>query len=156
MPKLSKKQRVDAENALIVKREDYVGVLKKIIADGLCPFCEEHLSKYHTQPIIYKSKYWIVSKNAWPYEGTKFHFLLIVRPHVEAIEQLSPSMWTDLQKLHKKIVTDHNIQGASFLLRSGNTKFTGASVSHLHAHLITGSKRNKSTKNISTLVGFKK
>ncbi len=156
MPKPPRKQRVDAENASIVKRDEYTHALKKIIADGLCPFCEEHLSTYHTQPILHRSKYWIITKNAWPYEGTKFHFLFIAVPHIESTEYIPPLMWTDLHKLYRTLIEKYSIRGASLLIRSGDTKLTGASVNHLHGHIISGSKRNKNSKRIETLVGFKK
>ncbi|MFA6969651.1 MAG: HIT domain-containing protein, partial [Candidatus Paceibacterota bacterium] len=139
------KQRVDARNATIVKRSDYAQTLDAIITGGFCPFCEEHLIKHHRQPLEYKNKHWLVTKNSWPYEGSRYHFLFITRSHVEATEDLSPVMWADLQKLYRKVVREKNIKGATLLLRSGDTKTTGASVNHLHAHLIVGSPRTKNT-----------
>jgi len=150
------KQRVDARNATIVKRSDYAQTLDAIIAGGFCPFCEEHLFKHHRQPLEHKNKHWLVTKNSWPYEGSRYHFLFISRAHIEATEDLSPMMWADLQKLYRKVVREKNIKGATLLLRSGETRFTGASVNHLHAHLITGSPRTKKTEPIKAVVGFKK
>ncbi|MCR4275927.1 MAG: HIT domain-containing protein [Candidatus Parcubacteria bacterium] len=152
----SKKQRVDAENANIVKRSDYTRTLNAIIAGGFCPFCEKHLFKHHRQPIMYKSKHWLVTKNAWPYKGSRFHFLFITRKHVEATEGIAPTAWNDLQKQYRKLIKENNIQGATLMIRSGDTRFTGASVNHLHAHLIVGSLRTENTKPIKAPVGFKK
>ena len=151
-----KKQQVDTKNATIVKRGNYAHILKKIIADGLCPFCEKHLSTYHTEPILYRSKYWLITKNAWPYEGTKFHFLCIAIPHIEATEHIPSLMWGDLLKLYGKLVKEHAIKGATLVLRSGDTTYTGASVNHLHGHIISGSKRTRNSRKIEALVGFKK
>lgn len=152
----SKKRQVDAKNAAIIKRSDYAKTLDVIIAGGFCPFCEEHLFKHHQQPLIYKSKHWLVTKNSWPYQGSRFHFLFITRSHVEATEEMSPAAWTDLQKLYKKLIRENDIKGATLMIRSGDTRFTGASVNHLHAHLVTGSPRTKKTSPIKALVGFKK
>ena len=151
-----KKRQVDAKNAAIMKRSDYAQTLDAIIAGGFCPFCEEHLFKHHQRPLIYKSKHWLVTENAWPYKGSRFHFLFITREHVEATEDLSPAAWTDLQKLYKKLVLENDIKGATLMIRSGDTRFTGASVNHLHAHLVTGSPRTKNTKPIKVPVSFKK
>lgn len=42
------------------------------------------------------------------------------------------------------------------MIRSGDTKITGASVNHLHAHLIVGVQRTNKTRLVNALVGFKK
>lgn len=151
-----KKRKVDTDNANVAKRGDYTKTLDAIIAGGFCPFCEEHLFKHHSRPLIYKSKYWLITENAWPYKGSRFHFLFITRPHIEATEDMPPAMFTDLQKLYRKLIEENGIKGATLMIRSGDTKLTGASVNHLHAHLIAGSPRTKTTKPIKALVGFEK
>lgn len=152
----SRKQTVDVGNALVVPRDDYEEVLRSIIVKGFCPFCEEHLFKHHRQPLLYRSKHWLVTKNSWPYKGTRYHFLFIPRTHVEATEDVSPAIWADLQKIYRKVIQENVIKGASLLIRSGNTNLTGASVNHLHAHLVVGSPRTKKSKPIKALVGFEK
>ena len=105
---------------------------------------------------MYTSKYWLVTKNNWPYKGSKHHLLFITRDHIEATQDLSPAAWTDLQKLYKKVISEGAIKGATLMLRSGDTKITGATVNHLHAHLVVGSPRTKNTEPIRALVGFAK
>ncbi len=153
---LSKKRRVDTKNAEVVKRIDYVRALSSIVAGGFCPFCEEHLFKHHQRPLIYKGRHWLVTENAWPYEGAQLHFLFIARVHVEKTEDLSLAMWAELHKLYCKLVKRYRFKGAALLMRSGDTKTTGATVNHLHAQLIVGSRRTKGTKPIKALVGFNK
>lgn len=150
------KKKVDVQNASIVKRTDYANTLTTIIAGGFCPFCEEHLAQHHQQPIVYKTPHWLVTKNNWPYTGTRFHYLFIARTHVERTEDLSHAAWADLQKVYRKLIRTHNLSGATLMIRSGDTKVTGASVNHLHAHLVVGTQRTKGTKRINALVGFKK
>lgn len=152
----SKKRQVDTKNAAIVKRNDYAQTLNAIIAGGFCPFCEEHLSKHHKRPIIHKTKHWLVTENAWPYKGSRFHFLFITRLHVEATEDIPPAVWADLQKLYRTLIKENNIKGATLMIRSGDTKYTGASVNHLHAHLVTGSPYTKNTIPIKVPVSFRK
>lgn len=151
-----KKQRVDAENAAIVKRGDYTQTLAEIIEAGFCPFCEKYLFRHHRRPVLYKSRHWIVTENAWPYKGSRFHFLFIAVPHIETTEDMPSVMWKDLQKLYRKLVRENDMKGATLMIRSGDTRITGASVNHLHAHLVTGTRRTKNTKPIEALVGFKK
>lgn len=151
-----KKKQVDTENAAVVRRGDYAKILKEIMDGGFCPFCEEHLFKHHRRPLLLRSKYWIVTENAWPYSGSRFHFLFIARLHVEATENVSPIMWADLQKAYRTLIKKNKMDGATLMIRSGNTKITGASVSHLHANLIAGVNRTQNTKPIKALVSFKK
>lgn len=151
-----KKQRVDTRNATVVKRTAYANTLNKIVAGGFCPFCEEHLFKHHRQPLIYRSRHWLVTENAWPYKGVRLHFLFITRTHIEKTEDISPAGWLELHKLYKKLMERHRLTGATLMIRSGDTKITGASVNHLHAHLVIGAARTKKTKPIKALVGFKR
>lgn len=151
-----KKKRVDTANATVVKRGDYAEILKEIMDSGFCPFCEEHLFKHHRRPLLLRSKYWLVTENAWPYKGSRFHFLLIARLHIEATEEMSPLMWRDLQKTYHALVKKSKLAGATLMIRSGDTRITGASVNHLHAHLIVGVKRTRDTKPIKALVSFRK
>src|SRR6266446_3278206 len=50
---------VDVQNARTRARGDYAQALAKIEADGLCPFCEAHLPKHHTKPILFGNAHWI-------------------------------------------------------------------------------------------------
>lgn len=151
----SKKEHVDVENAEIVKREEYVKVLEKIVKEGMCPFCEEHLMNHHTEPILHKGEHWLVTKNAWPYEGTKHHFLLISRTHIENIEDISSDAWTELHKHWGTLKKEHSFEGGTFFVRSGNIKMTGATVRHLHANIVVGKKRDDKTESVRTVIGFK-
>ncbi len=149
-----KKQRVDTKNAEIVKRSAYVRTLNAIVAAGFCPFCEKHIFKHHRRPLIYKGRYWLVTENAWPYAGVQFHFLFITRQHIEATEEMFAPAWSELQKLYKKLVKKNKMKGATLMIRSGDTRLTGASVNHLHAHLVAGSPRNKKSKPVNALISF--
>lgn len=146
--------QVDVENSQIAPRKDYTETLKEIVAQGFCPFCEEHLLKHHRKPILFRSESWLVTENSWPYEGTRHHFLCIALPHVEKIED-SPTLLTDLQRVYERIVTTYNMDGATLMIRSGNTRVTGASVAHLHAHVIVGKEREQKSEPLRAVVGYK-
>lgn len=153
---MKKACEVDVENSKVIERSGYTQTLEEIIAGGFCPFCEEHLFKHHQRPLLFKSRHWLVTENSWPYKGSRHHILFIVRKHIERTEDLSPAVWSDLQKVYRSLVTQYRLKGATLMMRSGNTRFTGASVSHLHAHLVVGSPRTRITKPIRALVSFRK
>lgn len=116
--------------------DHYERVIKEIAEHKVCPFCKEHLSKYHKNPILIEGKYWLATNNMYPYKNTINHVIFINKEHIEHMEEISGDSWVELQEQVKKISDERNIVGGTFLIRFGNTNYTGASVSHLHAHLI--------------------
>lgn len=145
---------VDIENAGVVPRDDYQKVLEQIIAEGQCPFCEQHLMRHHREPILWKSSHWIVTRNAWPYVGTSNHFLLIAREHVERIEDMSREAQAAFFDEYARIIDEFSLIGATVLWRSGSSEMTGASVHHLHAQIVVGHPRTSQSEAITALVGF--
>jgi diadenosine tetraphosphate (Ap4A) HIT family hydrolase len=146
---------VDVQNASTRARGDYAQALAKIEADGICPFCEAHLAAHHKNPILFGNAHWMVTENAWPYDGTRHQFLLIHRDHVESAEELPSGAWESLGSAYRQLVNEYRIEGAVLILRTGKTDFTGASVAHLHAQVISGGRREADSELIRALVGFK-
>jgi diadenosine tetraphosphate (Ap4A) HIT family hydrolase len=72
----------------------------------------------------------------YPYVGAKHHVLLIHREHIEDMSELSPEAWAELQQVVLELCKERGITGGGFIMRFGETKYTGASVTHLHAHLV--------------------
>ncbi len=151
-----RKKVVDVANAQIAARHSYTSTLQDIQTEGFCPFCDNNLTKHHKKPILRRNTHWIVTTNAWPYEGSRYHFLFISREHIDSIEKLSPATWADLQKQLTFLRKKYDFKGGSLIIRSGETKLTGASVTHLHGHFIVGSKRTLASSEIRAVIGFKK
>jgi diadenosine tetraphosphate (Ap4A) HIT family hydrolase len=146
---------VDVQNARTRAQGDYARALAKIDEDGVCPFCAAHLPTHHKKPIMFRNTHWIVTENAWPYDGTRHQFLIINRDHIESAEELASGAWEALGAAYRRLVQEYRLDGAALLLRTGMTDFTGASVAHLHAQLICGSRREADSELIRALVGFK-
>ena len=115
------------------------GGYDKVIADiaekNVCPFCPEYLLEFHKNPIE-RRKYWIVTDNMYPYAPAKHHKLIIHTEHIDHISKIIPEAWTELYEIVQELVEKNVIAGGTFLMRFGETKFTGASVTHLHANLL--------------------
>lgn len=150
---MAKRKYVDVEAA--GDRSDYVAVLKKILRDGVCPFCPETF-KYHTRPILRSGKYWLVTENFAPYAGTKHHFLLLHKKHIEHVEAVTPAAWTELLSHIKWVSKKYRFPGGAFFMRFGDKQYNGASVTeHVHAQLFIGSPRSKRTEPIMVTLGYK-
>lgn len=131
----------------------YGDVISQIQKDGVCPFCPESLAKYHKNPILKEGKFWLLTDNMYPYEGAKYHVLLIHKTHVTTFAEISEEAWYELDGFIKNFTEEHGIPGGTFIMRFGDTRYTGASVSHLHANLISPDGEDKDRKPIMARVG---
>jgi len=110
-------------------------VFEEIIKDGVCPFCRNHLSKYH-KPQIHERVYWLVTENQWPYKGAKKHTLIILRRHEEDISSLKYNEWLELLSILKEVSKEEGVSGGAIGMRFGDTLSSGATVNHIHAHIV--------------------
>lgn len=117
---------------------EQVALMKKIQADGVCPFCWGNLEKYHPKPVLKKTEWWLMTENMSPYGNIPTHYIFIYKNHVTALSEISPEGYADLFKLIATIETEQQLVGGTFMIRFGKPTYTGGSVSHLHAHLISG------------------
>lgn len=138
------------------RTEEQKNLMAKIESDGVCPFCAEHFKKYHPNPILKETDNWFVTTNMSPYEGTKYHFLFVYKPaHITKPEEMANTAAEDLLALLRWVTKEYKIEGGSFFMRFGNTAYTGGSVEHLHAQLITGEKQSDDGEAIRVKLGWK-
>ncbi|OHA63540.1 MAG: hypothetical protein A2842_01825 [Candidatus Wildermuthbacteria bacterium RIFCSPHIGHO2_01_FULL_48_25] len=128
-----RKSVVSVKNA---RKGEYKKVIKEIHQKGKCPFCPENFL-YHKNPILKKGKLWFLTKDSWPYKHTKHHFLIIGTKHKEKFSQLKQEDFKEVAELANFAIAKYKIQGGAVAVRFGDTNFTGASVAHLHFHIIT-------------------
>ncbi len=122
------------------RHDDQRNVMEGIAQDGVCPFDEEYLAKYHKQPILRRGTYWVLTLNQWPYEHTRVHLLAIARQHVESIDELNAGAGEELFDHLRWAIKEYNIDFGGLAMRFGDVKHNGASVNHLHAHFIVPDK----------------
>ena len=118
------------------REEEQVQVMEEIIETGECPFCMEHLDKYHRTPVLKETDHWIITRNAWPYENTRDHFLLILKTHKESLGELSPEEGADYFQLIAWAEQEFEIPGGGLAMRFGDTNYSAGTVKHIHAQLI--------------------
>ena len=144
---------VNEENTGYRPDNVYGNVIAKIKEDGVCPFCEKNLPNYHKKPILKKGKYWLLTDNMYPYEGAKYHLLFVHREHIDHLRKMTTEAWAELYELVEEAIKERNIKGGAFLMRFGETSYTGASVTHLHANLIVADPSREGSRPIMTRLG---
>lgn len=130
-------------------------VMEQIKKDNVCPFCEVHFLKYHTRPIIKKGKHWILTENFAPYDGARHHLLAVSRKHVQSFVELSAPARAEMFALFAAESKKRDIKGGTVFMRFGDTDYTGGSVQHLHAQLVSGAKRGAGKEMLLTTISYK-
>ncbi len=133
---MKKKKVVDPRYA---RKGEYKDVIETIDKGGKCPFCPDNF-KYHKHPVLKRHGNWFITKISWPYENHKFHFIIVREKHGENISELTANDMNAILLLVKWAVNKFKIKGGAIAMRFGETSYTGATVCHLHAHLIVPKK----------------
>jgi diadenosine tetraphosphate (Ap4A) HIT family hydrolase len=133
----------------------YTDVINKIADQKVCPFCPDQLANFHKNPIDERT-HWLITDNMYPYKPHKNHLMFIHKNHIQHIAEISPEAWAELGEIIREQTAKRDLAGGTFYLRFGDTRFTGASVTHLHANIIQSDPEDPSydqTKGIMTRVG---
>ena len=132
---------------------EYEEVINEIETKGKCPFCPENF-KYHKDPILKRNGTWFLTKDSWPYKNSKYHFLIINKTHKEFFKELTTKDWESLRVLTNWAVKKYKLNGGAFALRFGDPNYTGATVYHMHAHIINPKlDKNKKSRTVNFPVG---
>jgi ATP adenylyltransferase len=150
MPFMAVKKGSKVVNTRFAKSAEYKAVLNTIAGTKLCPFCPDNF-RYHKNPILKQSAGWLLTESSWPYKNAKKHFLIISLKHKEKLSQLSASDMSAILNLGTWAVKKFKLKGGALAMRFGDTNYTGASVSHIHAHLI---HPNLNKKGVAETVNF--
>ncbi|HEY8992555.1 MAG TPA: HIT domain-containing protein [Candidatus Microsaccharimonas sp.] len=118
------------------RREDQREVMETINDNKECPFCEDNLHKYHKVPILRQGEHWTFTDNQWPYEHTQYQFLAIARQHLQTLSELPPGSFDELLGHFQWAEQEFQVAYGGLAMRFGDIRQTGATVNHLHAHMI--------------------
>jgi ATP adenylyltransferase len=118
--------------------DDQLAEMQRLEAEGTCLFCPDGLRQHAADRILHESGSWFVILNKFPYRGTKLHLLIIPREHVGDMADLHPAaqsdFWSVLSLTRERFELSHYGLG----IRNGDCRFTGATIAHLHAHVLVG------------------
>jgi diadenosine tetraphosphate (Ap4A) HIT family hydrolase len=110
--------------------------MEGIQARGECPFCPDNLHKTHTEPLLIQGEHWTLTPSRWPYASAQTHLLAIAAYHAETLSDLKPGAFDELQEQFVWAQHEYDIKSGGLAMRFGDVALNGATVNHLHAHLI--------------------
>jgi len=110
--------------------------MEELEAAGVCVFCPEHFAAYHREPVELSGEHWYVTRNDYPYGGTRAHYLIVPHRHVRAFEELPDAAGAELWSLKRKLKAQLEPLAVATVERSGDMRYNGGSVAHLHVHFV--------------------
>jgi diadenosine tetraphosphate (Ap4A) HIT family hydrolase len=110
--------------------------MEQLEAAGICVFCAEHVAEHQPEPIEHTGRYWYVTKNRYPYEGTTTHYLIVARTHVTSFDELPDEAGAELWSIRRMLKAQLGPAALATVERSGNMLYNGGSVAHLHIHMV--------------------
>ncbi len=117
--------------------------MQELAAADRCFMCYENLIKYEHNRIEFETDHWIITPNAYPYEHTSLHLLMIARRHVKTVSELTKLERADMAEAIAQIEKRWKLDSYAFGLRSGDFRYNAASVEHLHGHIVVGERDPK-------------
>jgi diadenosine tetraphosphate (Ap4A) HIT family hydrolase len=110
--------------------------MERLERERICIFCPEHREREHPQPVEHVGEHWWVTRNAFPYPGAEHHYLIVAQRHVTAFDQLPDAAGAELWAIKRTLKERHAPLATATVERSGDMRFNGGSVAHLHTHFV--------------------
>lgn len=105
-------------------------------AAGICIFCPEHVEEHHREPVEHRGTHFYVTKNDFPYAGTAAHYLIVPFRHVASFDELPDEAGAELWAIKRMLKEQLAPLAVATVERSGDMRFNGGSVAHLHTHFV--------------------
>ncbi len=77
-----------------------------------------------------------MTRNGYPYEGAAAHYLIVARRHVASFDELPDEAGAELWRIRRGLKGELAPLAMATVERSGDMRFNGGSVAHLHVHLV--------------------
>ena len=110
--------------------------MEHLESERACVFCLDYVETHHAHPIEHRGTHWFVTKNAFPYEGTEAHYLIIPLQHVTSFDELPDEAGAELWSIKRMLKSQLSPLSTATVERSGDMRLNGGSVAHLHTHFV--------------------
>ncbi len=94
---------------------------------GVCVMCDR-------KGAVIEGEHWFVKPNDFPYEGTAAHYLIVPYEHVRSFDELPDAAGAELWAIKRRLKGD--AEATATVERSGDMRYNGGSVAHLHIHFV--------------------
>lgn len=109
--------------------------MREMEREKICVFCPEGFTRTN-QNAIHRTAHWTVTPNRFPYRNAGLHMLLVPYNHVADMLELSVAAKADFFSALKWVRDEFALNNYRLMVRNGECTRTGATVAHLHVHVI--------------------
>lgn len=134
------RNRLDLVNLNNARFDDQKNIMEELAKEGVCPFCEEGLKRCHKAEILKTGDHWSLTYNQYPYENSDLHLLAIAKYHASTLRDMKPGAFNELFEMFKWAENNFNLTYGAVCMRFGDITRTGATLDHLHVHMIVAAK----------------
>jgi ATP adenylyltransferase len=110
--------------------------MRRLDAAGVCLFCPEYLASQSRQQVLFSTQHWTITPNEFPYPGTSLHLLLVPHQHAADVLELGEEVRSDFWVALRAVAERHGLRHYGLGVRNGDCRFTGATIRHVHAHVL--------------------
>lgn len=125
--------------------EEQLSRMEELERDGVCIFCPEHFATFNRGPVEIVGEHWYVTKNDYPYIGARAHYLIVSNLHVRSFDELPDDAGAELWALKRELKQRLAPLAVATVERSGDMRYNGGSVAHLHVHFVALDDNPEST-----------
>jgi len=118
------------------RTEEQRRYMERLEREGICIFCPQHVGEYQAEPVELSGEHWFVTRNAYPYAGTEAHYLIVAQRHVSSFDQLPDEAGSELWSIKRQLKRRLEPLAIATIERSGDMRYNGGSVAHLHVHFV--------------------
>jgi ATP adenylyltransferase len=115
---------------------DQLAEMRRLEAAGICLFCPEELGRHAGAAAFLRTEHWTVMPNDFPYAGTSLHLMLIPHQHASDLLELGAAAQSDFFTALAAAREQYGFGHYGLGVRNGDCRYTGATIAHLHAHVI--------------------
>jgi ATP adenylyltransferase len=115
---------------------DQLAEMRRLEAAGICLFCPEELGRHAGAAAFLRTEHWTVMPNDFPYAGTSLHLMLIPHQHASDLLELGAAAQSDFFTALAAAREQYGLGHYGLGVRNGDCRYTGATIAHLHAHVI--------------------
>jgi ATP adenylyltransferase len=123
------------ENA---RTAEQLAEMRRLDAEGICLFCPEGLARHARQQVLFRTRHWTATPNEFPYQGTRLHLLLVPDQHANDLLDLAEEVRHDFWAALAAVAEKHQLSYYGLGVRNGDCRLTGATIRHVHAHVLVG------------------
>lgn len=120
------------------REEEQLADMEAIAERDICFMCPEHIEEFYEDRggLIDEAEHSYIVHNRYPYKNTEHHMMVLPKQHAESLAELDEEFILEAFGFLKQLEAELGLDAGVIAMRFGDPSKTGATVHHLHMHLV--------------------